>query len=68
MPEQVLYLIDRLKHRSSNFEKQGAPDGTTHFQTIGNQAHLFLKLHLWQENDTLSTLTVVDMAGYPSQT
>ena len=30
-----------------------------------NKAHMFIKLHFWHENLTVSTMTVVDMAGYP---
>ena len=42
------------------------PDGSSNFITANNQAHLFIKLHLWQEDNTLTSLTIVDMAGYPS--
>ena len=28
---------------------------------------MFIKLHLWQEDQTITTLTIVDMAGYPGK-
>jgi len=57
-PDQVNYLIDRVRDNSHNFDQEG----TT---LLPNSAHLFLKLHLLTESSTLVTLALVDLAGYP---
>ena len=38
------------------------------FVPTQNKTHMFIKLHLWQEDQTITTLTIVDMAGYPGNT
>ena len=65
IPEQVLYLVERIKENSQNFDKNVTEQSTNNVP-INNSAHLFIKLHLWQEDLTITTLTIVDMAGYPA--
>ena len=60
VPEQVLYLVERAKFKSANFDIE-----TDSPQLTNNKAHLFLKLHLLTEEDRLVTLTIIDLAGYP---
>ena len=60
VPEQVLYLVERAKFKSANFDIE-----TDSPQLTNNNAHLFLKLHLLTEEDRLVTLTIIDLAGYP---
>ena len=67
IPEQVLYLVERIKENSQNFDKKVTEQSTNNVP-VNNSAHLFIKLHLWQEDHTITTLTIVDMAGYPAQT
>ena len=59
-PHQLLFLLERIKQNSVNFERSGEI-----FSPVNNKAHIFIKLHFWHENLTMSTMTIVDMAGYP---
>ena len=56
-----MFLLEKVKLNSDNFDKVNEQATTS----ASNQAHLFLKLHFWHENRTVSTLTIVDMAGFP---
>lgn len=64
IPEQILYLVERIKENSQNFERHLKASQNT-FVPTQNKTHMFIKLHLWQEDHTITTLTIVDMAGYP---
>ena len=64
-PEQLMFLLQLIKQNSLNFEKSLQSD---QYMPRNNQAHLFIKLHFWHENLQTSSLTIVDMAGYPHKT
>ena len=59
-PHQLLFLLERIKQNSVNFERSGEVSSP-----LNNKAHMFIKLHFWHENLTVSSMTIVDMAGYP---
>jgi hypothetical protein len=60
--EQVLYLIERAKFKSANFDIEMETPKLTN-----NKSILFFKLHLLTEENRLVSLTIVDLAGYPDQ-
>lgn len=60
-PHQLLFLLERIKENSANFEKSGEQAKSP----TNNKAHLFIKLYFWHENFTVSSITIIDMAGYP---
>ena len=60
-----MFLLERIKQSSDNFEKAGGEHGGASSNPTSNKAHMFIKLHFWHENNTVSSITLVDMAGYP---
>ena len=58
-------MLEKIKQNSANFEKSAHNDLVS--TPVNNKAHMFIKLHFWHENNQVSSLTIVDMAGYPEK-